>query len=156
MLIFGGGYDPGQDGDVPTGADSMGNGIYIVDTLNGSLVWRAGGTGSGAPLVLSAMKYAIPSDIAVLDSNGDGAVDRLYVGDTRGQVFRIDLGSQINPSGSTTTAKNGGSSGYVFADVGCTGGVRSRSRYSFQEPLRGYAQIRTPQVLLPTRDRGIT
>jgi type IV pilus assembly protein PilY1 len=71
------------------------------------------------------MKYAIPSDIATVDSDGDGAIDRLYVGDTRGQVFRIDLGDQIDPSGATTALKNGGSSGYVFADIGCTGGVRS-------------------------------
>ncbi len=125
VLIFGGGYDPGQDNAFPTGADSMGNAIYMVDPLNGSLVWRVGGTGSGAPLVRPEMKYAIASDIAVLDSNGDDAVDRLYVGDARGQIFRIDLGNQIDPSALTTTLKNGGSSGYVFADVGCTGGTRT-------------------------------
>lgn len=125
VLIFGGGYDPGQDNAFPAGADAMGNGIYIVDPLNGSLVWRAGGTSSTAPLELSAMKYAIASDVALLDSNGDDAIDRLYVGDTRGQVFRIDLGDQIDPSAGTPALKNGGSSGYVFADTGCTGGVRS-------------------------------
>jgi len=127
VLIFGGGFDPGQDPAIPPGVDAMGNGIYIVDPLDGSLVWRVGGTGSGAPLELSAMKYAIASDVGLLDSNSDGAVDRLYVGDTRGQVFRIDLGDQINPSGSTASQKNGGSSGYVFADIGCTGGVRSNN-----------------------------
>lgn len=131
VLIFGGGYDPGTDHVFPTGADAMGNGVYIVDPLDGSLVWRAGGTGSGAPKIVPEMKYAIPSDVAMLDSNGDGAVDRLYVGDSRGQIFRIDLSDQIDPSGSTAALKNGtftgspGSSGYVFADVGCTGGVRS-------------------------------
>lgn len=133
VLIFGGGYDPSQDGVMPPGADAMGNGIYIVDPLDGSLVWRVGGTGSGAPLELSAMKYAIASDVGMVDSNGDGAEDRLYVGDTRGQVFRIDLSDQIDPSGSDANAKNGGapgsggSNGYVFADVGCTGGVRSNN-----------------------------
>jgi type IV pilus assembly protein PilY1 len=125
VLVFGGGYDPGQDNAFPAAADSMGNGIYIVDPLNGSLVWRVGGTGSGAPLVRSEMKYAIASDVALLDSNGDDAIDRLYVGDTRGQVFRIDLGDQIDPSAGTAILKNGGSSGYVFADVGCTGGTRT-------------------------------
>ncbi|MBI3546353.1 MAG: VWA domain-containing protein [Gammaproteobacteria bacterium] len=125
VLIFGGGYDPSQDNAFPAGADSMGNSIYIVDPLNGSLIWRIGGTGSGAPFELAEMKYAIASDIAILDSNGDGAIDRLYVGDTRGQIFRIDLGDQIDPAASTTTLKNGGSSAYVFADIGCTGGTRS-------------------------------
>ncbi|MCR4346805.1 MAG: VWA domain-containing protein [Sulfuricaulis sp.] len=127
VLIFGGGYDPAQDGVMPAGADSMGNGIYIVDPLNGSLVWRVGGTGSGAPLVMPEMKYSIPSDVGMLDSNGDGAVDRLYVGDMRGQVFRIDLSNQIDPSASTAALRNGGTSGFVFADIGCTGGVRSNN-----------------------------
>lgn len=133
VLIFGGGYDPSQDGVMPPGADAMGNGIYIVDPLNGSLVWRVGGTGSGAPLVIPEMKYSIASDIATVDSNGDGAEDRLYVGDTRGQVFRIDLSDQIDPAGISADDKNGGapgsggSNGFVFADVGCTGGVRSNN-----------------------------
>lgn len=131
VLIFAGGYDPtdpgldnpGAGNVVPTGSDAMGNAIYIVNPNNGSLVWWAGGTGSGANLVIDAMKYAIPSDLAMVDTNHDGAVDRLYVGDTRGQIFRIDLGNQIDP-GQTGT---GGSNGYVFADVGCEGGTRANN-----------------------------
>ena len=38
------------------------------------------------------MKYSIPSDITRLDSDGDGKVDRLYVGDTGGRVWRFDIG----------------------------------------------------------------
>ena len=125
VLIFGGGFDPAQDDVMPSGADTLGNAIYIVDPLTGSLVWSAGNTGSGAAKELAAMNYSIPADISAVDTDGDGAVDRLYAADTRGQIFRIDLGSQINPAGADATAKNGGSSGYVFADVGCTGGIRS-------------------------------
>lgn len=125
VLIFGGGFDPAQDDVMPSGADTLGNAIYIVDPLNGSLVWSAGKTGSGAAKELAAMNYSIPADISAVDTDGDGAVDRLYAADTRGQIFRIDLGNQIDPAGADATAKNGGSSGYVFADVGCTGGVRS-------------------------------
>jgi len=46
------------------------------------------------------MKYAIPSDLAVIDSNGDGLADRIYVGDLDSQIFRIsfnDLSDPINP-----------------------------------------------------------
>lgn len=129
VLVFAGGYDPRLDSpgtgkvvpDSPT-ADTMGNAIYMVDPINGSLVWWATGTtGLGANLVIPAMKYAIPSDVAMVDTNHDSAIDRLYVGDTRGQIFRIDLGSQIDPGQSV----DGGSSGYVFADVGCEGGSRT-------------------------------
>jgi type IV pilus assembly protein PilY1 len=126
VLIFAGGYDPqidvpGSGNVVPSGSDSMGNAIYIVDPLNGALVWSMGVTGSGANLTHDNMKYAIPSDLALMDTNGDGATDRIYVGDSRGQIWRIDLGDQIDPG----QAGTGGSKAYVFADVGCSGGTRS-------------------------------
>lgn len=129
VLIFAGGYDPRLDSPgagkvVPDSPieDQMGNAIYMVDPETGSIVWWATGTtGLGANLEIPAMKYAIPSDVALIDTNHDGAIDRLYVGDTRGQLFRIDLGDQINPGSSG----DGGSSAYVFADVGCQGDTRS-------------------------------
>ncbi len=37
------------------------------------------------------MKYSIPSDISRVDTNGDGYVDRLYVGDTGGLMWRFDI-----------------------------------------------------------------
>jgi type IV pilus assembly protein PilY1 len=38
------------------------------------------------------MTYAISSDIALIDRNGDTFIDRGYVGDTGGNVWRIDIG----------------------------------------------------------------
>lgn len=116
-LIFGGGYDTIQDSGIPAGPDSMGNAIYIVDPFTGQRLWWASGV-SGASLVLADMKYGIPSEVTAIDTNGDKSVDRLYVGDTSGQLWRIDLGDQIG-------ATADGSSGYVFADIGCTGGTRT-------------------------------
>jgi type IV pilus assembly protein PilY1 len=118
VLIFGGGYDTNQDSGIPTGTDSMGNAIYIVDPFTGSRIWWTS-SDAGASLVLSGMTYSIPSEITALDTNGDKSVDRLYVGDTGGQLWRIDLGDQIGGTGT------GGSSGYKFADVGCSGGTRA-------------------------------
>lgn len=118
VLIFGGGYDTNQDNAIPSSTDSMGNAIYIVDPFTGSRIWWAS-SDAGASLVLSGMNYSIPSEITAIDTNGDKSVDRLYVGDTSGQIWRIDLGDQIGGTGS------GGSSGYKFADVGCTGSSRA-------------------------------
>jgi len=42
-------------------------------------------------LVVRDMIYPIPSDVAAFDSDGDSAADRIYVGDTGGQMWRIDL-----------------------------------------------------------------
>lgn len=44
------------------------------------------------------MTYPIPSDISLMDSDGDGATDRLYVGDTGGQLWRIDLAPDLSAS----------------------------------------------------------
>lgn len=125
VLVFGGGYDPAQDGNFPSGEDGMGNAIYIVDPDTGQRIWWAGKTGSGADFEHDNLKYSIASDLSLLDSDRDGATDRIYVGDTRGQIWRFDLDDQIDPSGSTAAARNGATSGYVFADVGCEGGTRT-------------------------------
>lgn len=118
VLIFGGGYDINQDNAIPPGTDSRGNAIYVASPFDGSRIWWAS-SNTGANLVLSGMTYSIPSEVSALDTNGDKSVDRLYVGDTGGQLWRIDLGDQLGDSGT------GGSSGYKFADVGCTGSTRA-------------------------------
>jgi len=132
VLIFGGGYDPRLDTDIENSTwanqDSMGNAIFIVDPIAGQRIWWASKTSSGADLELANMTYAIPSDLGLLDSDADGATDRVYVGDARGQLWRIDLSNQIDPDGANANERNGGSSpssAYVFADVGCAGGTRA-------------------------------
>jgi type IV pilus assembly protein PilY1 len=42
------------------------------------------------------MTYSISSDIAALDINGDTKIDRLYVGDMGGQLWRFDIGNLNN------------------------------------------------------------
>jgi type IV pilus assembly protein PilY1 len=46
---------------------------------------------AGQGLNLTAMKYAIPGDLSVLDVNKDGLIDMMFVGDTGGQVWRFDF-----------------------------------------------------------------
>jgi type IV pilus assembly protein PilY1 len=43
------------------------------------------------------MTYSIPSDIARVDTNGDGKIDRLYAGDMGGRMWRFDIGDP-NPA----------------------------------------------------------
>lgn len=110
VLVFGGGYDPvnkdARSSNVNTLQDTRGAGIYIVDAETGKLVWKAvyGSTAGATPLtnVTDAASYAyqyanpsftdsIPAPVTVLDSDGDGNIDRLYVGDTGGRIWRADL-----------------------------------------------------------------
>jgi type IV pilus assembly protein PilY1 len=107
VLIFGGGYDPSEDSEAPL-ADTMGRGIFILDATTGALLWSAtpnvspGCTATKCELQVTGMNYSIPSDITLLDHDKDGKIDRLYVGDVGGNVWRVDL----EPAGGGTITGN--------------------------------------------------
>ena len=88
VLVFGGGYDPSQD-RYDGSTDALGNALYIIDALDGSLLWRAAPTGSDFDAV--DMRYSIPADVRVIDLNIDGFADRFYAADMGGQVWRFDV-----------------------------------------------------------------
>jgi type IV pilus assembly protein PilY1 len=95
VLIFGAGYDTGEDLEPPN-ADTMGRGIFIVDAISGDLLWQAGPGGvearcKGNPCKLAGMNYAIPADVTLVDRDFDGMIDRLYAADTGGNIWRVDL-----------------------------------------------------------------
>ncbi|RLA15042.1 MAG: hypothetical protein DRQ52_02760 [Gammaproteobacteria bacterium] len=112
VAIFGGGYDDAQDSLF--GTSNEGNAIYIVDARTGDRIWWASNAtatdGNLDPpnLVLSGMDYSIPSNLALLDGHRDGVIDRMYVGDLGGQVWRIDLGADISASNSGPGGSTGG------------------------------------------------
>lgn len=92
VAIVSGGYDPHQDAGDP-GPDSAGNALYIVDLQSGSLLWSAGGPGAAdAPtLALPAMEHSVVAAPRVVDLQGDGLADRLYVGDMGARLWRFDV-----------------------------------------------------------------
>ncbi|MEJ7929020.1 PilC/PilY family type IV pilus protein [Ramlibacter sp. AN1015] len=123
VLIFGGGYDPAEDVEPPTPktGNTMGRAIYVVDAINGDLVWRVTeGTSdscASARCTRSEMKWSIPSDITLMDSDRDQFVDRLYVGDIGGNVWRVDLETTAG-----TVAPNTWAVRHIAA-LGCTSGA---------------------------------
>jgi len=89
-----------KDLDGHMGPDTEGTAIYVVNALTGALIWKATGgasastvpnTSSSDHFVHPSMIHSIPSDITLFDSNKNGILDRGYVGDTGGNVWRIDL-----------------------------------------------------------------
>lgn len=92
VVVFGGGYDPGQD-NRSYRTDTVGNAIYMVDLLSGEHVWSAGHPDAVAEhnLPLDTMQHSIPAPVRPLDINGDGLADRMYVGDMGGRLWRFDI-----------------------------------------------------------------
>jgi type IV pilus assembly protein PilY1 len=98
VLIFGAGYDPAEDSEPPA-VNTMGRGIFILDAITGAVVWTAkygattacSGDATKANCNVADMKYAIPSDVTLVDRDYDGKIDRLYVGDMGGNIWRVDL-----------------------------------------------------------------
>ncbi|MCP4320324.1 MAG: hypothetical protein GY787_00380 [Alteromonadales bacterium] len=82
VVIFGGGYDTKKDASGPNAHDDdNGAAIYMVSAKTGKFIFK----------IPTGKKNGIASSIASLDSDSDGLVDRLYVGDTGGNFFRVDM-----------------------------------------------------------------
>jgi type IV pilus assembly protein PilY1 len=66
--------------------------IYLIDVTNGSLVDRihldAVATGAGAPSGLGGVPSGQP---AIIDSDGNGYIDRLYIGTDKGLMYKVDF-----------------------------------------------------------------
>jgi type IV pilus assembly protein PilY1 len=103
VLIFGGGYDAAANDPDTQGTATMGRAIYVVDALTGQLIWHTGpaasGTGSGSYVQSAGMRYAIPADLSVINSDLDvnGYDDRIYAADTGANIWRVNI-SDSNPA----------------------------------------------------------
>ena len=167
VLIFGGGYDGNLDSDKPAkagakqpgrnfgleaGLPNTGNAIYVVNADTGDLIFWIGHaagsaprgatlssiSASGADIEVPDMFYAIASTVNVFDSNADGLADRLYVGDTAGNVWRVDLGADIvfngtgaKPQGATVVGR--------FANLSTEGTLADERRIFYRPAV---AQVR--------------
>ena len=85
VAFVGGGYDVNEDNDPPL-ADTKGRAVYVIDVLDGSLIKRF------TNVEIPTMTYSIPSDIAAVDTDDDGKINLLYVGDMGGRMWRFDIG----------------------------------------------------------------
>jgi hypothetical protein len=92
VLVFGGGYDANQDNRPVVASDTMGRAVFITNARTGALEMAF--TSAHPRLVGGSMSFSIPSDVTAIDSDLDGNnyLDRIYVGDTGGQVWRFDIG----------------------------------------------------------------
>lgn len=156
VLIFGAGYDPTvEDFDpstitastattVTTAAGtftrSMGRAIYVVDALTGKRIVTIGGQYSYGDVdhgesydqpdkIVAGMDCAIASDVTVLKNLSGGAINRAYVGDTCGNLWRLDFGNTYDSSDATTRA-----SWVTVTKIASVGGTANADRRKFFYP----------------------
>ncbi len=72
VAIFGGGLDPARQ-------NKRGNWLYMVDIETGSILYKRELDGSA------------PSDPAAVDTDLDGYLDRIYIGTTKGWLYKVDM-----------------------------------------------------------------
>ncbi len=97
-----------------TDCDKRGKGFYVIDLVDGSILWsytRASDTN---------MSSALPGSAAMVDTDNDGYIDRVYIGDLGGTMWRFNFCSYY--SGSSCNAANwtggrlfSGTAGAVFS-----------------------------------------
>ncbi len=113
VVIVGGGYDPVHDTPTyPASADNAGAAVLMLDLETGAEIWRAG-RDAGADLTVTNMTRAIPSQIRVIDLDGDSFADRMYAVDVGGQLWRFDVFNGETPASLVT--------GGVIAELGAEG-----------------------------------
>ena len=69
----------GSEDSSPAAASTVGRGVYVINMR------------TGARLGFIATDYSVPADVSIVDSDGDGFVDRVYLVHVRAQLYRIDI-----------------------------------------------------------------
>ncbi|MBL4909761.1 MAG: hypothetical protein JKX78_07020 [Alteromonadaceae bacterium] len=127
VLIFGGGYAISKDASGIGGNDNVGRAIFMADAATGKLVWSLSPGATTATNTKFEGTDSIPAGIGILDGDSDGLVDRLYAGDTGGNVWRVDMpGDSPNSSTVPWTV-------FKLAELG-SGGDITQDRRFFSEP----------------------
>ena len=126
-LFISGGYDTNKDSGGVGTDDSIGVGAYMLDAETGALLWQLGAGAASATNTPFSGKDSIPGEVGILDSDSDGFIDRLYLADTGGHVWRVDMpGETPNASGSAWKATE-------LASLGSRSDIAQDRRF-FYEP----------------------
>ncbi|MCP5019050.1 MAG: hypothetical protein GY938_27790 [Ketobacter sp.] len=104
VFIVGGGYDTAYDNGRPDQLPAKGAQLYIIAAREftdaggvihpaGEVLWWASSelTGTGNHVQISSLQYSIPSTVKIIDRDGNGFLDHIYVGDMGGQILRFDI-----------------------------------------------------------------
>ena len=100
--------------------------MLAIDVLTGQVVKKFKNDTS-----ISGMDYSIASTVAAIDENGNGFVDKVYVGDLGGQMWRI--GKFTDTSGNPPASKVYRAARIILSQPGLDGYFASGSGVASQE-----------------------
>jgi len=90
VALVGGGYDTAQN-------NNTGKAVFAIDIADGTKLWEYYNA-AGSTDDRQYMNFSIPANMTATDINVDGYLDRLYIGDVGGQVWKFDLSAPATTS----------------------------------------------------------
>ena len=97
VAFVGGGFDASY-GNYSSGNKST-EAFFVIDLSNGAKLWEYYNATSSTD-DRQYMNFSVPASPTAVDLNGDGYIDRVYLGDVGGQLWKFD----VAPSGGTTVS----------------------------------------------------
>ena len=137
VAFFGGGYDSCEDADTatPSCVNPRGANVYAVDAGDGSLLKKFD------------TERSVAADVALIDVNSDGKADYVYVADTGGNLYRIDLATYDAMAKSYTARAP---ADWTIRKIATAGGNR---KFLFAPALMGLGAMAKVYVAIGSGDR---
>jgi len=149
VVIISGGYDDDEDRDILGTLEvddstkevvaNVGNDILILDAKTGNKVWSMPND------MRSMITSSIPGGVNAIDYNQNSLIDRLYFGDTGGNVWRLDLSEDLGSSTDISVLTQ-------FADLGTAGG--ENNRMFFNQPEVGQMRLSSNDIFIVSIGSG--
>jgi type IV pilus assembly protein PilY1 len=91
VAFVGGGYDTGQN-------NNSGKAFFVLDLADGTKLWEYYKPGTVTD-DRQYMNFSLAASPTAVDLNNDGYVDRVYIGDVGGQLWKFDFSTAATISG---------------------------------------------------------
>ena len=91
VAFVGGGYDTSQN-------NNSGKAVFAIDVAAGTKLWEYYNAASSTDDRMY-MNFSLAANPTLADLNGDGFIDRVYIGDVGGQLWKFDLSAPATLTG---------------------------------------------------------
>ena len=96
VAFVGGGYDTASNNNIRQKV------FYVIDIDTGAKLWEYYNPGSVSD-DRQYMNFSLAASPTAVDLNGDGYIDRVYIGDVGGQLWKFDVSTPRTVSGGVIT-----------------------------------------------------